>query len=49
MNRIVGEWNSLPLDIIEASSMEDFELKVSTCLSLCLYIFEFFLCVCIYY
>ncbi|KAK2562764.1 hypothetical protein P5673_013705 [Acropora cervicornis] len=26
--RIVGEWNSLPLDIREASSVKDFELKL---------------------
>ena len=30
MKRIVGEWNSLPLDIREASSVADFKLKVST-------------------
>ena len=34
MKRIVGEWNSLPLDIREASSVEDFKLKVSTFLTL---------------
>ena len=34
MKRIVGEWNSLPLDICrEASSVEDFKLKVSTFLT----------------
>ena len=30
VKRIVGEWNSLPPDIREASSVEDFKLKVST-------------------
>ena len=30
MKRIVGEWNSVPLDIREASSVVDFKLKVST-------------------
>ena len=30
MKKIVGEWNSLPLDIREASSVADFKLKVST-------------------
>ena len=34
MKRIVGEWNSLPLDIREASSVENFRLKVSTFLIL---------------
>ena len=34
MKRIVGEWNSLPLDIREASSVEDFKLKVSKFLTL---------------
>ena len=34
MKRIVGECNSLPLDIREASSVEDFRLKVSTFLTL---------------
>ena len=34
MKRIVGEWNSLPLDIREASSVEDFKLKVSTFVTL---------------
>ena len=34
MRRIVGEWNSLPLDIREASSVADFKLKVSTFLTL---------------
>ena len=34
MKRIVGEWNSLPLDIREASSVEDFKLKVFTFLTL---------------
>ena len=29
MKRIVGAWNSLPLDIREASSVADFKLKVS--------------------
>ena len=39
MKRIVGEWNSLPLDIREASSVEDFKLKVSNSLNFCKYIF----------
>ena len=39
MERIVGEWNSLPLDIREASSVEDFKLKVSNSLNFCIYIF----------
>jgi len=30
MKRIVGEWNRLPLDIREASSVADFKLKDST-------------------
>ena len=34
MKRIVREWNSLPLDIREASSVLDFKLKVSTLLTL---------------
>ena len=34
MKRIVGERNSLPLDIREASSVEDFKLKVSKFLTL---------------
>ena len=34
MKRMVGEWNSLPLDFREASSVEDFKLKVSTFLTL---------------
>ena len=34
MKRIVGEWNSLPFYIREASSVEDFKLKVSTFLTL---------------
>ena len=34
MKRIVGEWNSLPLDIREASSVKDFELKVAKFLTL---------------
>ena len=33
MKRIVGEWNRLPLDIREASSMVDFKLKVLTFLT----------------
>ena len=45
MKRIVREWNSLPLDIREASSVEDFKLKS---LKFCKYIFDFFLCVCVY-
>ena len=28
MKRLVGEWNPLPLDIREVSSMADFKLKV---------------------
>ena len=47
MKRIVGEWNSLPLDIREASPVEDF--KIFNSLNFCIYIFDFFLvCVCIY-
>ena len=34
MKRIVEEWNSLPLNIREASSVEEFELKVSKLLTL---------------
>ena len=34
MKRIVGECNSLPFDIREASSVEDFKLEVSTFLTL---------------
>ena len=34
MTRIVGEWNSPPLDIREASTVEDFKLKVSKFLTL---------------
>ena len=34
MKRIVGEWNSLPFDIREASFVEDFKLEVSTFLTL---------------
>ena len=34
MKRIVGEWNSLPLDIREALYVEDFKLKVSKILTL---------------
>ena len=34
MKRIVGEWNSLPLDIREASSVADFKLKVSKFITL---------------
>ena len=34
MNRIVGEWNRLPLDIREASSVADFKMKVTTFLTL---------------
>ena len=33
MNRIIGEWNCLPLDIRGASSVADFKLKVSTFLA----------------
>ena len=54
MKRIVGEWNSLPFDIRGASSVEDFKLKVSTFLTLwifvytIIYIFLIFYCVCVY-
>lgn len=34
MRRIVGEWDSLPLDIRVASYVADFKLKVSTFLTL---------------
>ena len=34
MKRIVGEWKSLPFGIREASSVEDFKLKVSKFLTL---------------
>ena len=33
MKILVGEWNPLPLDIPEASSMADFKLKVLTFLT----------------
>ena len=46
MRRIVGEWNRLPLDITETSSVADVKLKVSTVkliesLYTCIYIFFF--------
>ena len=43
MKRIVGEWNSLPLDIRGASSVEDFKSKVSTFLTLCIFVYIFLL------
>ena len=42
MKKIVGEWNSLPLDIREASSVADFKLKVSTFLTLWISVYTFF-------
>ena len=42
MKRIVGEWNSLPLDIREASCVEDFKLKVSKFLTLWIFVYTFF-------
>ena len=33
MKGLVGEWNRLPLDIREVSSMADFKLKVLTFLT----------------
>ena len=39
--RIVGEWNSLPLDIREASSVEDFKLKVSKFSTLRIFVYTF--------
>ena len=48
MKRIVGEWNSLPFYIREASSVEDFKLKVSTFLLFeFLYVHFLFVIVCV--
>ena len=41
MKRIVEEWNSLPLDTRGASSVEDFKLKVSTFLTLRIFVYIF--------
>ena len=43
--RIVREWNSLPLDIREASSVEDFEVFEFLCIH---FLFLFFFGVCVY-
>ena len=51
MKRIVGECNSLPFDIREASPVEDFKLEVCTFLTVWIFVYTFFdflLCVCVY-
>ena len=40
MKKIVGEWNSLPLDIRGASSVEDEGFYIFNSLNFCIYIFS---------